>query len=307
VPFGDYARLARRAFDDPYDPELAESLLVCADALGQAGDPRGALITMEYALRDADRRRALELRRAIHEHVVEHQATLIGDEAAWLLESRLLALEWRAGMIYGASLDLRHVTTSKASEAVTAVLTLPTSLRRLRVRIRKEGHVEPIVGLLRPAVSLQELEIGQRVWPERITARSSLLLATHPNLYFLALGDQIHALPVEEADGTDPQVAWVMLGRALTSSDPDQRAAAYARVAALGVAAATYERVLGILLQPRVTTDQRAIADALGALGTRTAVTILSKVASRGSQYDRETRSAAGKAVARAGRLATGS
>jgi hypothetical protein len=53
----DYEELAARSFEEHHDPELRAAVQVCADALGQIDDPRGPLISYEYALYDAEPKR----------------------------------------------------------------------------------------------------------------------------------------------------------------------------------------------------------------------------------------------------------
>src|SRR5687767_12346418 len=96
----DYEELAARSFEEHHDPELRAAVQVCADALGQIDDPRGPLISYEYALYDAEPKRALELRRAMHAHASEHAEALLGAAAVLLKSSRSIACEWRSGMLY---------------------------------------------------------------------------------------------------------------------------------------------------------------------------------------------------------------
>ena len=48
----DYEELSARSFEELHDPELRAAVQVCADALAQIDDPRGPLISLEYALYD---------------------------------------------------------------------------------------------------------------------------------------------------------------------------------------------------------------------------------------------------------------
>lgn len=323
---GDYDELAARSFDEPYDAELRESMLVCADALGQANDPRGPLITMEHALLDAEPRRAFELRRAMHQHVLDHGASLLGAVASLLSFKRALELEWRSGRIYGVTIDTRYLSPKAGispAELVKVFVKVPATshLRRLRVRVRKPEHVAGVVTMLgkrkhpRP---LEELEIGGRVWPSQIaeeyepTAAREKLREKYPNLYFLALEDSIVPLPIAAKRKPKQQLAdvllvdppttvapRVMLGRALCAHDPDLREAALQRIAGIGQPAVVFARVMRILMQPRVVTPQLPIVAALRALGPgRDTMTALARVSSRVAQYDVETRRAAGAAAA---------
>src|SRR5262249_6070483 len=159
----DYNALALRAFDEPADDELREALRVCADALEQAGDPRGPLITMEHALVGAPLRRtgraasgaapggdAVALRRAIHEHGGAHGETLLGTVASLLSYKRAVALEWRAGRIFGATIDTRYLAPKahiSPADIVKVFLRGPgaTYLRRLRIRVRSRTQVAAVV------------------------------------------------------------------------------------------------------------------------------------------------------------------
>jgi len=327
---GDYDELAARSFDEPYDPELRDAMLVCADALVQANDPRGPLITMEHALEDAEPRRALELRRAMHEHVIEHGAMLLGAVASLMSFKRALSLEWRAGRLYGVLIDARYIVPKAKiapGELVKLVLKSPAArtLRRLRVRIRRPSHVVDVIAMLakrkRP-LPLEELEVGARVWPRQIdqqqgrsytVAPAYKLLEKYPNLYYLAVHDVILPLPIGDATEqpeqhipevllVDPPTSLaprVMLGRALTSLSPELRAAAFQRITGIGPAARVFSRVMNVLLQPGVSEPQLPIVAGMRALGpARETLSMLAKVASRVGQYDVATRRAAGAAAA---------
>ncbi|MEO8705228.1 MAG: hypothetical protein ABI867_34615 [Kofleriaceae bacterium] len=312
---GDYEQLAARAFDEPFDTDVRDSMLVCADALGQVNDPRGPLITMEHALRDAEPRRAVELRRAIQAHVLEHAPALLGGVASLMTFKRALSLEWRAGRIFGASIDARYLPQKagiSAAELVQVFIKAPAarSLRRLRVRLRCPA--ESIVAMLtkcKQPLPLEELELGRRVWPTQITSgngnRDHTLLEKYPNLYYLGIDDELHQLPLAKIPDVllvDPPVAVqprVLLGRALTAFDAKLRAAAFQRVVALGVSASVYTRVLTVLAQPGVCAPQHELVDALAALGpTRENLYTLAKLSSR-PRYADEVRSAAGSACTR--------
>src|SRR4051812_30506948 len=133
--------LAARAFDEPYDAELRAAVRVCGDALEQAGDPRGPLIALEHALLDAESpRRARELRREMRAYAFERGAALLGSLASLPALAEDLEFEWRAGKIYGATLDLRHLSRRNLqitrASLVDLVLLAPAArdLRRLCVR-----------------------------------------------------------------------------------------------------------------------------------------------------------------------------
>jgi hypothetical protein len=324
----DYDALARRTFDEPYDTELRDAILVCADALEQTNDPRGALIAMEHALASAEPRRAIELRRAMQDHVIEHGATLLGGMSSLLSFKRAIAFEWRAGRMYGVAIDTRHLPAKagvSCDELVNVVIRAPAAigLRRLRVRVR--GNVEcmrviQMLGQRQVALPLEEIEIGARVWPNGLMGvlprtGHGTLVAKYPNLFHLALYDLILPLPVigdtPRKPGSDLEEVRLVgaptsaserriLGRALCSGQADIRSAAFHRVRELGPRARVFERVLTVLLQPRVVLEGHLeIVTALQALGpSRDLMLALAKVSSRAGQYDLQTRSAAGSAAA---------
>jgi hypothetical protein len=318
----DYEELSARSFDEHHDPELRAAVQVCADALAQIDDPRGPLISFEYALADAkDRRRAIELRRAMHAHAKAHAKELFGEGAAPMLaQDRALGCEWRSGMLYGLYIDARHVPARAkltAGQLVNIVIKAPVArhLRRLRVRVRSEGDVSNVIDMLakqKRRLPLEELEVGRQVWPSghqnSQPPRFSELVDSYPNLYYFAFRDAIIPLcatnKVSVADlllADEPTSAAPrrFLGRALTSGDEKLRAAALQRIAALGPTAGVFSRVLGILLMPRVTEPQIPIIEALRALGpSREHHLLLSKISSRTEQYDELVRKAAGAAAA---------
>jgi hypothetical protein len=77
------------------------------------------------------------------------------------------------------------------------------------------------------------------------------------------------------------------------------RDAALQRITAFGPKAQVFGRVLGVLLQPRVTLPQLPIIAALRALGpSREHSLLLAKISSRTQQYDVLVRKAAGAAAA---------
>jgi hypothetical protein len=325
---GDYLELATRWFDEPSDPEVREALLVCADALAQANDPRGALITMEQALRDAKPKRVLELRRAMNDHVNAHGVTLLGSVASLMSFKRALTLEWRAGLLYGVLVDARYITKKagiQAGELVKLVIKAPaaSTLRRLRVRIRNEEQTNDVVKVLgkrKHPLPLEELEIIRHVWPRELgkyalpssssASPTDKLLQKYPNLYYLALDSTIlplaltgksdrepkhHIADILMADPPTSLASRRLLGRALTSHHYELRAAALQRIAAMGPPAHVFVRVMNVLLQPRVINLQLPIVEALRSLGpSRDALGVVAKVASRVRQYDVETRRAAG-------------
>jgi hypothetical protein len=331
----DYDELAARSFDEPHDAELRAAVLVCADALTEIDDPRGPLITMEHALHDADPRRALELRRAMHEYAMGEGAGLLAGAAQLMQAGRTLALEWRSGKLYGVTIDARYVPQKSkravgeaVGELVARVLYAPAAadLRRLRVRVRQPEDFESIsrslVSLERKP-PLEELVVYTSAWPQRMTPTQQNFLTSYPHLYYVVELDRTLSLPpsaeyslrperhvpdVLICDPPTSRPARTFLGRALSHADRDLRIAALQRVAAIGPAAKVFENLLCTLLQPGIagpsiggsTTSEPhlPIVSALRALGpSQIASQVLSKVASRPEYYDAETRRAAGTAA----------
>lgn len=338
MALADYEQLAARSFDEPHDRELRAAVLVCADALSQEGDPRGPLIVMEHALRDADHRRAVELRRAIHEYAAGEGAALLGAAAPLMHARRTLALDWRSGRLFGMTIDARYLPrTSKISpgELVRRALLAPAAsyLRRLRVRVRDQEDSRSISEMLRlhpRPPPLEELELYIDAWPRRMVSTSTTFLQDAlPHLYFavsehatlsLAPEGVLHRNPATEIDRylpelascaapTTSQPARTFLGRCVTHGNPELRVAALERVAQLGPRAQVFEHALCTLLQPGIagppvggnttSAPHPPLVRALVAIRpSRRGVEVLAKIASRPEVYDAETRKLAGSAVA---------
>lgn len=330
MTLADYELLAARSFEEPHDGDLRASVLVCADALSQEGDPRGPLIAMEHALRDADHKRAVELRKAMHEHASTEGSALLGSAASLMFAGRTLVLDWRSGKLYGMAVDARylpHKSKISAGDLVKQALGAPAAadLRRLRVRIRSEEDARTIVEMLerheRPP-PLEELAVYTSVWPQLMTTTTTtLLLRRLPNLYFVhRLASTVSLAPmgvvhsdleryipdVESCDPPTTAAARGFLGRCLTHHRSDLRLAALARIKQFGHKAKVYERVLSTLLQPGVATrtgDASSapllpIVEALIAIRpVRATRRMLDKIASRPEYYPADVRSIAGKAT----------
>lgn len=205
----DYGQLAARAFDEPYDAELRDALLVCADQLGQAGDPRGALITMEQAMLAADGRRKHELRRGMHAHVVEHGASLVGAMTSMMQFKRALAFEWRAGQMFAIHLDTRHLAKKammSPAELLKLALKMPAAhtVRRLVVRVagpQECDEIEAALAKRKHPLLLEWIQIGTRPVPTQLAQmgdfgqRLPKLLGKYPYLGVFATRDQIVAIP----------------------------------------------------------------------------------------------------------------
>lgn len=311
----DYEAVAARAFDGPWDAELRDELRVCADALEQAGDPRGALIALEHALEHAlahaPPRRVHELRDEVRGYAIEHG--LLPREL--VASPRVLEPEWRAGRLHGAFLDARR--TSEPGRLVELLLDAAPVLRRLHVRVRNSIDVDRVFGMLRgraPGGSVEQLVVSTRPWPVTLQGasyRATELAARFPRLYLLALGDALQPVPIDRAvpDAAQvPAIAYagppttarerVHLGRALCSGTAALRLATLARLAALGPAAAPLAEALRLLLRHPGLVEQPQVVAALRAIGpSHVSMTLLAVVASRAT-YDVATRKAAGSAAA---------
>src|SRR5690348_1878901 len=123
----NFDELAARAFDDPDHPEVREALPVCADMLEQQGDVRGPLVTMELALRDAHPRDQLTIQRGLDAYVIANAEALDARGVSKLLEKRMLVLEWRAGRVFGATIDASRVAPEDEGELVGRVMELPAA------------------------------------------------------------------------------------------------------------------------------------------------------------------------------------
>jgi len=148
----DLEELAARSLDEPLTPDERVALRVWADALEDAGDPRGPLIAMEHALRDQPSR-GRELRQAMHDYAATNAAHLLGAIAPLLRFKRALSLDWRSGLLHGAFLDTRYIAKLSdvaPNELVTMLLGAPaaTTLRRLYVRVRSADQVGPVLDML---------------------------------------------------------------------------------------------------------------------------------------------------------------
>jgi hypothetical protein len=323
----EYDAVARRAFDEPYSRELRDTLRVYGDALEQAGDPRGPLIAFELAALDAEPEdRARQIRRAMRAYALERRADLLGPVEPPGLFDLGLRLEWRAGRIYGAAVNARHLakkTGLAPAEIVDRFLRAPAAhdLRRLHVRVAEESHCGEVLAMLRrrePRPPLEEIELGIYVRPGRSapSVPTENTLAAYPNLYYLADTGQLRDLsrsagatagsvPERRADEvarialpTEPE-ARGQLGRALSALDETTRAAALERVAQLGPAAQGFMRMLTVLLAICPRRQQASIVRVICALGpSRELASALARLASQGNLDEEPRRTAALAAAA---------
>ncbi|HEY0991997.1 MAG TPA: hypothetical protein VGD80_33330 [Kofleriaceae bacterium] len=322
----DQQALAIRSLDEPLDPQDRETLRVWADALESAGDPRGALISLEHVLREHPER-ARAVRRGMIEHVAANAGHLLGGFAPHVAFPRAVVLDWRSGMLDGAFLDTRYLartTGLRPAELVAELLEAPiaATLRRLHVRVRSERHHAPVfaaVQLCSHPPPLEEVLVLPGVRPLAIapghqrSPYASALTAAYPDLRLLAHGTRVFGLPLAQHPLLITQLPPILgslvpstragrlvLGRALVHPDPAVRAAALDRLSALGRQAFMFVDALMMLLGPGLCAPQAPIVACLAAVGedARVALPLLATITGRAAHYDRDTRSAAGAAIA---------
>jgi hypothetical protein len=317
----DYEIVSARAFAEPYLDELRALVRVCGDHFESHGDPRGTLIALGEARYDATGKRAHELQDAIDAHVLAHHAAEIAGIEDMVRAPRKCTLEWRAGRIYGAHLDLRRVTHGEVT--VRALLAAPAArwLRRLVVRVRQDRHIAGAADALRwhePAAPIEELFVLREVRPRRFAgweASSAPWLGAHfPTLYVYGERDALYSLmpagqPYEPgrlvrelAACTAPLDAFErrLIGRSLTSPEASVREAALDWLARHPDDAVVFVDLLGLLLQPGVLAPQLPVLACLRALGRRAhrVLPVLTRMPGRTAHYDRATRSDAGALLA---------
>lgn len=323
----DFEGLAARSFDEPLTPDERDVLRVWADALEDAGDPRGPLIAMEHALRTQPGR-GRELSQAMNEHVVAAAGPWLGAIAPFIEHKRAMVLDWRSGLLYGAFFDTRYLAAQAQrtpGQLVTMLLEAPVAanLRRLHVRVRREDHVSQVLRAVREvaqAPPLEDLLVLTGVRATRIVAvgRGSEHVAPLASRYatlrlcadgggFVALAPPVSSSPQGNAwpaslAAAEPRTGEgrCALGRALIHPDSALRTGALNQLAALGARAFMFVESLMVLLEPGIVVPQAPIAACLPALGdhARIALPLLATITGRAAHYDLETRRAAGVAIA---------
>jgi hypothetical protein len=304
----DYSALASRAFDEVLSAEDQAALRVWADLLEENGDPRGPLITIEHAFTAARERRS-----AVNAHLLDHGQALIGELREVLAFPRALTLDWRAGRLYGATLDARYAPAQlgiPAVELVDRLIAAPAMLtaRKLHVRVRTAGDVANVVVALvklGPALPLEQIAVltGVRALRFQVaTSTTGALTTRYPSLWLIAVGAMLHAMPAKQPRDRDvPQelAGRIAIGRALIQPDAALRGAAVARIAELRERGLPFVDALMMLLQPGVIPEQEPIAACLGCLRAPAALPLLATITGRVALYDLPTRRAAGVAIAR--------
>ena len=312
----DYEAIAARAFDEPLGADDRAALAVWADALDDVGDPRGALIALEHAL-DAERdaRRARAIRHAMIEHLATHGGAWIGGLGPTLGHPRALDLDVRAGQVYGASLDTRHVaaaTQRMPEDLVAELLSAPMTagLRRLHVRVRKATQVPRVIDALARAIRpppLEQLAVTTAVQSRGRSGRAApiangaALVVPYPALWSFCMHGALSPFPMPPPRRSDAVPTRVELGRELLYGAPQSSSRALAAIVAQGARAFMFVEALCVLLQSRDAAELGAVALALPALGPRArlALPLLATITSRPRLFSIETRRAAGVAIAR--------
>lgn len=308
-----------RSFASSAPLQPNEEVIVEADRLQGLGDPRGTLFALNLALDRAieakDAARINDIDKEMQAVARRASAELFAGAAPVLHFRRAVELRFRAGHVYGARLDLRHITKRArlaAVEILSLLLGAPAlaRLRRLQVRTRTEHEVDTCVALLRErsAPPLELLALSADPWPRAIVAPPQFgvdisvgLAERFPNLFLLGLADGIHPLAPASVPGAsrrdltagDREVTAVELvreadpstlpgrtaiGRALLSLDEALRAAALARVEEHPMLGEPLLPALAVLISPGVSRDPSAALRTLAALGPR-AVGVLPRVA----------------------------
>jgi hypothetical protein len=314
----DYEVVAARAFAEPYAEELRALVRVCGDHFEQHGDPRGTLIALGEARYDATGARAHELQIALDSHVLAHHAGELGALVD-VLRAQRFTLDWRAGLIFGARLDVRRFETAEVRRYLNALLTAPAAraLRRLVVRVSRDRDIAEAHATLQhhePRPPLEHVSILKQVRPRRLagwetSGGAALGQARYPLLHFYAQDEGIYALmphgvPVERAlaDLASPldDADRTALGRALTSPDALVRETALTWLAAHPHDAVGFLDLLALLLQPNMMTPQLPVLGCMAAMGraARRARPVIAAIPGRAHRYDRETRRAAGAVLA---------
>jgi len=299
----DHATLAVRAFEAPWDHDVVESLRVCADALEARGEPRGSLMSLCFAPPSREVRLAIE----------EVGKRVLGELGPIGAAKRGLRVAWRAGALYAAQVDTRHVEAPPL-EIIRGLFSTSEirTLRHLWIRstpAQVSGLVEAI-GDHHARPPLERLSIGTDARPALSRYRTTrpyqgMLLRAYPNLHLLGNGEVIDLEPTtpETLGARASAIAAIatvdvdarrILGRGLLSET--LRATALATIARLGVRATAFVDLLGYLLQPRVIPDPVLVIACVAQLGTvaREIWPLVGAITGRPELYSQEVRKRAG-------------
>jgi hypothetical protein len=323
-----YEALAARAFELPASGDDWAALRVWGDELEARGDPRGVLIALEHARRATPVRCAAILR-AQREHELANADALLGPLAPLAqLGRRVLALDWRAGRLYGAALDTVHLPRLAgltAAQGVEQLLAAPITreLRRLYVRVRRPYAIAAVLDLLcaGPPRPLEELLVvgpwsgGLYASPES-RPRALALVPRCPALRLLRGAGEIVPLPLEDSPalGAEPGPAYLraiadaspetvegrtLLGRGLLYRGSDVHLPTLERLAVLGERAACFVDTLVMMLTVGALGQRIDIIRCLARLGghARHALPALTAFVRHTNMFDRQLQTEARRAI----------
>ena len=208
----EYDVVMQQLRDDPGNEQAWESLAVWGDMMQSEGDPRGEVVALSSAVRQACRhlpdslKKVRALRRALDAHVDSHAPTLLGSATQFRTGRRTLNIEWLGYNAETAFLDARYhgshlgielPTLTEQIEALLTSVALP-GLRRLRIRVRKVSEVAIVLGKLAELKHylppLEELSIGRQLRPDRILSDSRALDRARPGMWLEQLDFGVPAL-----------------------------------------------------------------------------------------------------------------
>jgi hypothetical protein len=292
----DFEQLAADSFDHALSPDDDALLRVWGDKLDADGDPRGALIALEYAAR-AEPRRRREFGKLAIEHLVAHARDWLGDIGPLLDTPRALELDIRAGRLYGAFVDLRRIEAGTAVLDAFAAAPFARTLRRLRVRARDLQWSAARLDQLEELVMLRDVRPRQLQPQAGWRATERLRLFVHGQTI---IPSHVAIEDVQRATVPHELAHRLAIGRALTSASPALRAEGYRAVHRAGPRAFMLLDTLLVLLEPSIVPEQAEVVGCVAALGARAAPAIdrLALITGRATHYDEATRRAAGAAVA---------
>ncbi|WP_163784349.1 WGR domain-containing protein [Myxococcus vastator] len=157
-------------------PDTDDGYLVYADWLQGQGDPRGELIALQHAQRQAQGAEATRLKRKAAALYKEHQGTLLGASLMSMLGEKSLTLAWHLGFIRGARVaasDFDADPDFDIVEVLTMLLRHPSGrfLQELTLglpdRDGDPGYNEVVKVLTKWApTTLKTLFIGDFVFPD---------------------------------------------------------------------------------------------------------------------------------------------
>ncbi|WP_141592587.1 WGR domain-containing protein [Myxococcus sp. AB056] len=195
-------------------PESDDGYLVYADWLQGQGDPRGELMALQHAQRQAQGAEATHLKRKVAALYKKHQGALLGVGLTSMLGEKALMLEWHLGFIRGARVAAPGFDSDAdfdVVETLTMLLRSPSArfLQELTLGLpdndgdNEYGDLIKVVTRLAPK-TLQRLFIGDFVFPDESEiswvklGNLAPLLKALPHLTTLRLrGGEVRLGPVE--------------------------------------------------------------------------------------------------------------